>query len=422
MDYLTQNKTRKFLSVLFGLFIISTFFPYIRIFPFSTDLQPNTLLIGLFIIFLLIRKTTPIAIPKKLLLLSIPVICGVFIFLLFDVTSNGIRSLGGYISVFIISISTFLIFRNGYKFKIKTLYYIILIWGIVGAIQFFFYKGFLSFLMSRFAFLESEGYGERGVSALSNEPSFYGSICFFLWITFITNKEYITVNRKTRFLVLVSLVAQMSLFASSSVSILYFLILGVAYVIMNSNKIVLIILVIALLSTSTFIGNYVLDFTEYLVGKNRVFNIIQIFIESKEELIYIDPSINERFFNVYISVRGSFENFLLPNGFDTFAEYKKSLMNSELSDLYWWTTDKHTRIQSGYGAILYELGAIGLIIPIIFNYFLYSYLKYDKKRFWIVAIAVNLTMFSTIPISLPLFSFLIGYFAYQSSEKIFLIK
>jgi len=419
----TNNKNRNFIFFIFSCFVLSAFFPYIQILPFPTDLQPNTMLIGLGLIMLLLNQPSNHKIPVKIVYLIIPILVSFLLIISYGITGNSIRSFGAYISVFIISLSTFLVFRQGYEFKLKKLYYIIFIWGAVGAIQFLVNKGFLSFLVSRFAFYDSQGYGERGVSALSNEPSFYGSICFFLWLFFLLHKDFNNVAKNTKIAVFVALIGQTILFASSSVSLIYFVILGFVYFIIHVNKILLSVLLLLLfVSKTTGLDENLLGLVEVVIGKNRIYSILEIVIESKEQLIFLDPSINERFFNIYISVLGSIESFLIPNGFDSFAGYKQDLMNSELSSLYWWTTEKHTRIQSGYGAILYELGVFGVMIPAVFNYFLYHYFCFNKKKFWTIAISVNIVMFSTIPISFPLYSFFIGYLAYYGGNKYYQSK
>lgn len=409
-------KSNSLISILSILFVLSVFFPYIRIAPVGTDLQPNSLIIATILSLLLFKKHFH-SLNNTLLLLSIPFLFSILIIAVTGFSMNSIRSLAGYYSVYIISLSTYLIYLNGYKLKLIFLYRIIAIWGVVGCLQHFFYKGLFSFAVARFAFFDSIGYGNRGVSSLSNEPSFYGSMCFFLWIVFITHEDYNLVSRRIKFIVLITLLVQTLLFASSTISLLFFVLLGLIVLLITSKKIIFFFFVLILFFSSQWISSSFLSIAEFSFGKNRTYHLVERIIESKSDLIYMDPSINERYHNVYISIKGSYENYFLPNGFDSFKEYKKTLMNNELSGKYWWTTDKHSRIQSGYGAVLFELGIIGCLIPLIFTFFLSRSIIYSRKKIIYLAIILNLVMFSSIPISMPVYSFLIGYFAYHSRGK-----
>ena len=114
------------------------------------------------------------------------------------------------------------------------------------------------------------------------------------------------------------------------------------------------------------------------------------FIENPVSIFLNDVSIKERLLSITLSLRYFFVDFGFPHGFVLFKEYN------------------HNRIMSGFGALLYEMGIIGLI------YIVYIF-KTIKSSFNVsYAFSIIIIMFSAIQLGLPIFGFLTGFALYES--------
>ncbi len=168
------------------IFLFFCFFPYIQIVPLSTDSQPYGLIFGGLIVFL--NKSWKL--NKDLFMLFLIAITSIFIFFFSPFDFNSIRSLVNYISIFIIAWATYIVLSDRESFSFNLFKKCVYVWLVFGLVQQFVYRPFGSFLISRLWV----GYGDRGMSALAPEPTFYAIICVLFsiicFLNFSNEKEY----------------------------------------------------------------------------------------------------------------------------------------------------------------------------------------------------------------------------------------
>ena len=134
------------MKYLLYLFYFFCFFPYIQLFPFNTDSQPNALLVAA-ILFCLHKGKGKM--NKYLFFLLLAFMAALIILIINrPITSLGIRLVGGYISLFLIPYATYISLKitNGIPYKLFI--FVVLIWLLVGVVQLFVDLNFFQFLLS----------------------------------------------------------------------------------------------------------------------------------------------------------------------------------------------------------------------------------------------------------------------------------
>jgi hypothetical protein len=133
--------------------------------------------------------------------------------------------------------------------------------------------------------------------------------------------------------------------------------------------------------------------------------------QGPELVLLMDGSVNDRIFHIYFSVLGSLQYHLLPHGYSAWLPYLHRML--PLYQPYAWHVSD-TRIMSGYGSALFELGFLGLLIPASITAALYRGFRKHGRLYLALIVFVNAIMWTSIPLSFPLVSFLIGYVAYAT--------
>ena len=137
-----------------------------------------------------------------------------------------------------------------------------------------------------------------------------------------------------------------------------------------------------------------------------------------------DLSIVDRLFHILFSLKGFFDNSMMPNGFlswETFMsnQIKEYTASGIISPDYAQDNSRARggRIMSGYGAAFFELGIIAVLIPISLISLYYSLYKNDLKKFFFFSFFVNAIMFSGISTGFSIFAFYIGFLLYLIWKK-----
>jgi hypothetical protein len=258
---------------------------------------------------------------------------------------------------------------------------------IITLIQNFIDKDFLTFFLSR----SSAAWG-RGTVGLFNEPSaLAAALVFYLILQFILDKKFDYIS-----LFMVSII--IIFLAKSSLGLLFLLLLLGSYIFFNPKNSILILPSIFAL----FITLYLLTGSDSRMGR-----LLDLLYTQPEIILLIDQSIHDRFFAIFFSLKGFYENYFFPNGFGAYSQAVETFVPySEIANNSW--ISKGTTIMSGYGAALFELGIVGIIYII---YPLILIFKYFKKNFGAgLSLSVSLTafMFATIPISYPMYGLMMG--------------
>lgn len=371
------------MKVLIFCFYLFCYFPYIKIFP-KVDTQPTALLIGIIIFIVHFFKNSKF--PKKLM--GILVICLITLFFInFKDIYSSLRGILNYWSVLIISFVVYKTFNEkllNEELSNKLLKFSINIWLISGLIEKFYDRYFFEGLISGIRTTAT-----RGVNGLAPEPTFYGIMCVFFMIVIVETFE----NKKEKIIYIGNLLFQIFYLNQSSMTILF---LGI-YLGINFLK---------NLSIKKMIGSvllfYLIDFIIVNLMQGTRVNELYTGFEGIRQIFYEDASLNQRAADIYYSLKGTLENYLLPNGFSKWKEY--SFQQSLRKEYFYYFFPSNTgRIMSGFGGILYEMGILGLIY--IFNYVDILYKGLKNKE---IAIFILIIMFSAIQLSNPMIGIVLG--------------
>lgn len=387
-------------------FLFFVFFPYIQLVPLQTDTQPYALLLA----GLLILGARRWALPAEFVPLLIAFLFSIGVAMLAPVRLMTFRAIANYASILLIPWATFLVLRMRNGFPPGTLRVVIAAWFVVGLVQTFVYPDFLVFLMPRG--LGTAGRGGRGVVGLSPEPTHYGMICMFLLVLCFMARGRVLARRDFNLLA-AALIVQIVVFAKSAMAAL-FLLIGIAtYIAVNLLSIKRLAYAFASFAAG---GGSVMALIRagiITVEGTRMFTLLGRLIENPRLLLMVDASVNDRFFNIFFSILGFLESYFLPNGYTTWGEYLDQTI-PRFAPYAWWVSP--TRIMSGYGAALFEIGFVGLLIPLAVNVGLFRFFGNDVRSFVTVALVLNLMLLAAIPIATPMIGLILGFAAYYSRD------
>lgn len=396
----SNNIVVKAFIVMFYLFI---FFPFVQIVPLPTDIQPYAMMFSIILLFMFFLHDSKIKFPIEIMMLLPPLLLSIIIGA-YEFNFNSIRGAANYISLFCIALATYNALETEKTFSDWTLKTAVWIWLVIGLVQKFIYPKFMTFLlyMGR-----GSAEGGRGVISLAPEPTFYGIICiFFLLLNFhYHNNKWI----------LVILLGQLIYLSMSSMAILFCILFGIyyffIYMVFFQTKMKSTLIVIL---SMFFIGLFV--FQSGLISDSRVGKLIALSIDDPSYILLVDPSGNDRFAHIFFSTLGMFQNYFLPHGFNAWNDQVLALI-SRYGE-YFGDITTSNRIMSGYGAALFELGAVGLFVPLSITLSLYNFHKNDIRRVLLFALFVNTILFSAIQLSFPFVGFLIGFMSYVSRHSL----
>lgn len=376
------------MKILIGLFYFFCFFPYIKVFP-KVDTQPTALLFGLVLsVFFLLKDKK---IPHELFYFFI-ISFFIVIFIDFSDLFTSLRGILNYWSLTILAYVTYKT-HNQEKFE-KYLKYTINIWLIIGLIEKFYDRYFIKILIS-----DVRTSMTRGVTGLAPEPTFYGIVCIFFMIlvleSFKTSKKFYTFN----------LLFQIFYLAQSSMAILFLGIWFAVYFLKNITLKNFLLLI--------FLSMFIHIIIMFSMQGTRVYSLYVSF-EGIKQIFYEDASLNQKAADIYYSLKGALDNYLIPNGFTKWKQY--SLIQSLTKNYFYRFGNSITgRIMSGFGGIIYELGILG--IGIIINYVYVLYKGLEKRE---ISIFLLIILFAAIQISNPMVGVILGIALIKLKEKLFI--
>ncbi|MSO64789.1 MAG: hypothetical protein EXQ85_03135 [Alphaproteobacteria bacterium] len=286
-----------------------------------------------------------------------------------------------------------------------------LLWGAVGAIQTAVNSDFLLFLVSR----QQVSFAGRGVQGLSPEPTHYGLNC--LLILFLALMHV----RRYRLALTFVLVVQIFLFARSATAIAI-LVLFVGLVLamrLASWKGTVAVGLLGL--ASPFLIESADQVLQTFAGA-RAADLALAVMSDPVALLSRDWSLNQRFFHIFFSAKGAFENFLLPNGFDAFAEYSRqqsgeyrdSLSRDQFGNVI---PVESVQILSGLGGALFHLGLVGFLIPLSLAWLIHRHLGSQILRTIPYCGLLFAILLMAMPLGTPLIGVIAGYLAYRVHGK-----
>jgi hypothetical protein len=308
------------------------------------------------------------------------------------------RSYFNYFSLFFVSYVSFYVLKSkkiNFELFLKMS---IGVWVFIGIVQTIFYREFLTFLVSSSRTTES-----RGVTSLAAEPTFYGIVLIFFLIYLLHTKFHM------RNFYIFLCVFGIIFLAKSSMAVLFLFIIISFYAITHISFKYLFISAISFALVPMLI--------EKFMSGTRLAKLISKIADDPVSSVLGDASVNDRVFHVFFSLKGSYDNYFLPNGYLSWNGYALNEVPKYgeyvMVDLF----SIGGRIMSGYGAAFFELGFITIFVPIALFFLYFSIYKNDIKKLLFFFLTINAIMFSAIPIGFSLFSFYIGFLGFLSWQK-----
>ena len=385
------------------IFVFFCFFPYINIFHLGTDTQPNAFLFALIILFS--------AKEKKL---NIPILFFFLCFLMACILAlnsqlaafTTIKTLFNYLSTSVICFAGYTVFiKTNYRVSFKYFFGIVLIYFIIGFIQFTFDPNFLLDLV----YIHDRGIREsgRGISSLCSEPAFYGSICIFFMVF-----SLLRFNRKQNIFIFPLLLIQLFLFAQSATVIGVF---GLAVIVFYTIQLLKFkpSYIISFIFLS-IIGYQTLSFVSKKFESTRIGSLTTIVIENPMLITALDQSAASRITNsiaFYLNVR---HNYFRPQGFGRYQSFLRELYlqgyyKNLISD--YGSTEKD-RLGGAISMVLFHLGFLGLIFPIAI-YLCFKKVLY-KSGVQFAFIVFFLILFTQMQLANAIISFLFAVALHES--------
>ena len=392
------------------LLLVSAFFPYIQIIPLGSDTQPNTFLCAcLFVFFHGIRKLN-----KELSILFLLALISLILLPFSGINFGTFRSVFNYMSLFIVTFAAYYGLKeiNGIPFKLYRA--VVVIWLIVGLIQLLIFPDFLSFLLPRGEVSVNLESG-RGVISLAPEPTHYGLICILLGLIGQINFGFTKQSK----IIYCLLLFQIFIVSRSSLAILIvvsaffiFSFLSVLRYRKYRQKAIFGLFVFVALSVIGY-ANLPDNFADLRIGK-----LLMLFLENPSMILLADASVNERFVHLYFPIRGFIHDYGIPHGYSAFDDwYKECMKIPEINALVlpYSESNNSTRIQSGWGAILFEMGFFALLLIRV----LYLLIKrcYNKIGRYVVGAIIIMVFLNAFPFSTPLASLFIANMMFVKYKK-----
>lgn len=353
-------------------------------------------------LFLLSIKT-PIKVPKNFVIFAIILIAGICIAAFVSsniLDENTIRSLYNYLGVALFYIG-FYNYLNRYGFPKNIFIYVNILWLLFALLEFYLPEVASLFSTAR------NGYG-RGITSLAPEATFFGIYLFFSSWIIIAAENY---KPSKAIIFLISLNLFFIIFiAQSSMTILYILISSVVFFIHAYMRLIWRKKVFkTTLAFSFLVFGAIIYLNESEEGSRFIGLYNQLKDEESLKLIFsLDGSLNSRLEHMVYSFHASFNNFLMPSGYDTFINVGNSL--DAVYNYYFYYAQPSNKILSWTGDWLYQLGFFGLLFI--------SYLFYEssdgsrQRRAELVLLFILLC--SAIPLAFPMISMLLAVYTFKA--------
>jgi len=240
---------------------------------------------------------------------------------------------------------------------------------------------------------------ERGVTGLATEPTYYGVVMLFYILFF----RVVRPRFERMYIFLASLA--ILVFAKSAMAALF---------------------LISYFFVLSFFGRYwsirfgyigmifSLPFLFRFLPDSRMKNLLSSLIDNPVDVLLVDASVNDRFFHVFLSLKGFFVNFGLPHGFSSFAGFAENQLSiySGIIISEWFSLSG--RIMSGLGSALFELGFFGLLYLFIPIYVLYPLCRNGVGFFMSITFLFFVILISAMPLGFSLFPLFLAVVNYET--------
>jgi hypothetical protein len=379
-------------------FYLGVFFPYLAVLPIGSDTQP----LALFGALLILVAVGDIRVPRTLLVLMFPLALSVALLALSGIGLDPVRSVANYASLAAISWATYTVFKGEGGINKRWLRWSVYAWCVVGAVQTFVLPTFLNFLVTAARASET-----RGSVGLAPEPTTYALQCLLILPVVVCSLK----GRERRNLVAL-LIVQILLFARSSMGALLLVLLAGLYGTLNLLSPRRLRLLVGLAVLAAVVVTVLVRTGVPLLTDSRVYALARLAIDDPALLVLQDQSGNERLSAIVFSIAGFFDAWTLPHGYLTFPAY----VHENIPRFSQWIhrPNDSNRIMSGYGAALFELGFVGLLIPLTLTRVVFRFFRREWRMALVFTLWLHMLLMTAIPLAVPLIGFVIGFFAYYS--------
>lgn len=364
-------------EILYFAFVFFCMFPFIFPFPLiTTDLQPYAAIFATLIVILDYNQLNTKEYRSIFIFGILLLVVSTIIFFLSGISTASFRGFFNHYSLAIELCAVIIVARHFEGIPEKYIKFCILTWFFVCTVQFFITKSFAASIVSG-----HRSTSERGVFGLASEPSFLGIACFYMM-------HYVSRFKKNKLLFFVVVLIMGVLYAQSTLGIMFIGSFWIVYLLDNiKTKKGLFI----------FFGSIVFVITAYWILNrylegSRLFELVSNFIESGiSGTISEDVSATVRLNSIISALENSFSSYLIPQGF-------------------------LTRIGSGYGGFLCELGFFALpeLYVISRNFAVMNKRTFCKVLYFIV---ITILLFNNTQMGNPLLILAIGQNCYYFEKE-----
>lgn len=343
--------------------VLTILFPYIRLLPLSTDVQPN------FLIAVTLFSPLMLTVRNDELLILVGILCLLLLYTIADPVPESIRAWPAYLTPPIMLMFTrTLLSRRVTAQMLETLIWrSFLVWVGFGVLQFLTRSSVLELT------LRASTTDDRGWMSFASEPSAFGTVLFLFAAYFVANRSY---GRAVIALLTTLVVAQ------SAVGLVYFTVLALAWSAVRAHNHVLLVVFLAIVAVIVALSVDFRDLVDHLPEGRRVARLIEMSLSA--DAWQDDASIGSRASD-------------LVEAFDALAS--GSPLGHGLGG--------EIRLKSGWGAYIYELGWIGFMLAIGWiGFFLRAAARVNRDVF-AATVAIIVMLFSSTPLAMPAASFII---------------
>lgn len=303
--------------------------------------------------------------------------------------SYNIRSIGNYLCLLLFSVFGMWVEKENRLFLLvlKTTAMITL---LVGFLQLLGNSYLFDFLVVN---TRTEGF--RGSTGLAPEPSYYGISCLFMIFSF----DMLTEKDKMQRLFFQALLFFQIIFLAKSFTALIGLVLWLASKVITSGKRGYLKLKIVAATSGILVSVY---FALVSFSHSRLSYLLRIAYDDPFKMLIKDESARERLGHIVYSIVGFLKQlpFAIGHGTNSWSEFGLDQKNQ----FDWIINQGGNRIMSGYGAALFELGFVGLLIPISTLAILWNCGRNGRA----VGLTLSLYLFIAVPLATPLLGTLLG--------------
>jgi hypothetical protein len=384
-----------------GAFFLAALFPFVTPIRTAMDTQPYAMMLALIIAMASIAKP----VRRELVLLFLPMLASLIVLGIAGFTFTGVRSVANYLSIAVIPLAIYLGLRWDRDLFRRLLEFAVWAWLAAGLLQVLIGPDVLAPLLP-----DVRTSASRGVTGLAPETSHYGTQCILMLLLVLMEFE----GRKRTRLVLV-LLAQIMLLAQSSFAALFLFGMFGLYILTHIDS-------PRRLGLAALLGLAVIAALVAIARLNllglrgsRLLELAGLFVKNPSYVFILDGSANKRLSNIVLSFYGFFDAGMVPQGFGTFAEYVLRVASRFPTILT--RPAAMERIMSGYGAALFELGVIGLIIPGVISYLFWKRFRDEPRRLILYLTTFSLMLVTATPLANPLVGTIAGYLAFTHHSR-----